>query len=153
MVWGRYWLKCREKERVITSASRSLQPTERNYHNYSSFKLELLALKWAVTEKYLYGAEFTVFIDNNPLVHLDTAHLGTVEQRWAAQLANFKYVIKYRPGTQNKNADALSRLPELQDPMLSLASRVMVEGEQSWADRQAMDLELMQIRQRKEQGL
>uniref|UniRef100_A0A8C2EH56 Gypsy retrotransposon integrase-like protein 1 n=1 Tax=Cyprinus carpio TaxID=7962 RepID=A0A8C2EH56_CYPCA len=32
-----------------------------------------------------------------------TAHLGAVEQRWVAQLANFKYVIKYRPGTQNKN--------------------------------------------------
>lgn len=40
------------KERVIAYASRSLQPTERNDQNYSSFKLELLALKWAVTEKF-----------------------------------------------------------------------------------------------------
>ena len=41
--------------------------------NYSSMKLELLALKWAVTEKfrdYLLGAEFTVFTDNNPLSYL-----------------------------------------------------------------------------------
>lgn len=94
-----------------------------------------------------------MFTDNNPLVHLNTARLGAVEQRWVAQLANFKYVIKYRPGTQNKNADALSRLPEPQDPMPSLARRVIVEGEPSWADLQAKDPELVQIRQRKEQGL
>ena len=30
----------------------SLRPTERNDENYSSFRLELLALKWAVVEKF-----------------------------------------------------------------------------------------------------
>lgn len=40
------------RERVIAYASRSLQPTEKNNENYSSFKLELLALEWAVTEKF-----------------------------------------------------------------------------------------------------
>ena len=58
---------------VISYASRSLRPPERNMSNYSSMKLELLALKWAVTEKfrdYLLGAEFTVFTDNNPLSYL-----------------------------------------------------------------------------------
>lgn len=101
-------------ERVIAYASRSLHPAERNDKNYSSFKLELLGLKWAITEKfkdYLWGAEVEIFTDNNPLVHLDTANLGATEQRWAAQLANFKYKIKYRPGSRNGNADALSRLP------------------------------------------
>lgn len=38
--------------------------------------------------------------------------LGAEEKRWVAQLANFKYTIKYRPGRQNQNANALSRLPE-----------------------------------------
>lgn len=45
-------------ERVIAYASRSLHPAERNDANYSSFKLELLALKWALSEKfkdYLWG--------------------------------------------------------------------------------------------------
>lgn len=72
------------KERVIAYASRSLHASERNDQNYSSFKLELLALKWAVTEKfkdYLWGAQFTIFTDNNPLVHLVTAILGATEQR------------------------------------------------------------------------
>ena len=45
--------------RVIAYASRSLRPSERSMHNYSSAKLELLVLKWAVTEKfwdYLLGS-------------------------------------------------------------------------------------------------
>lgn len=102
------------QRRVISYASRRLRRSEKNCSNYSSMKLELLALKWAVTEKfraYLLGQKFEVFTDNNPLRHLNTAKLGAVEQRWAAQLALFDFVIKYRPGTENANADALSRLP------------------------------------------
>ena len=79
----------------------------------SSCKLELRALKWAVTEQfrsYLLGAEIQVYTDNNPLCYLQTAKLGAVEQRWAAKLALFKFKIKYRPGRANGNADALSRM-------------------------------------------
>ena len=100
--------------RVIAYASRRLRPTEYNMDNYSSMKLEFLALKWAVTEKfrsYLLGAEFEVLTDNNPLSHLETAKLGAVEQRWASQLALFNFKIKYKPGKNNQSADALSRLP------------------------------------------
>lgn len=102
------------KYRVIAYASRRLRPTERNMDNYSSMKLEFLALKWAVTEKfrsYLLGAEFEVLTDNNPLSHLETAKLGAVEQRWASQLALFNFKITYKPGKNNQNADALSRMP------------------------------------------
>ncbi|KAG1933960.1 retrotransposable element [Pimephales promelas] len=101
-------------ERVIAYASRSLHPAERNDANYSSFKIELLALKWALCEKfkdYLWGAEVLVVTDNSPLVHLQTAKLGAVEQRWVAQLANFNYRLQDRPGREHINADVLSRLP------------------------------------------
>ena len=37
--------------RPIAYASRGLRPTERNMTNYSSMKLEFLALKWAMSEK------------------------------------------------------------------------------------------------------
>ena len=40
------------KRKVIAYASRGLCPTERNMRNYSSKKLELLALKWGITEKF-----------------------------------------------------------------------------------------------------
>lgn len=77
-------------------------------------KLELLAMKWAVTDKfrgYLLGSKFTVLTDNNPLCHLGTARLGALEQRWMAQLAVFDFEVQYRPGRSNKAADALSRHP------------------------------------------
>lgn len=100
------------KVRPIAYASRGLRPTERNMANYSSMKLEFLALKWAMTEKfreYLLGHKCVVYTDNNPLSHLSSARLGATEQRWAAQLAAFDFEIKYRSGRVNKNADALSR--------------------------------------------
>uniref|UniRef100_A0A667Y9Z6 Gypsy retrotransposon integrase-like protein 1 n=1 Tax=Myripristis murdjan TaxID=586833 RepID=A0A667Y9Z6_9TELE len=100
------------KIRPIAYASRGLKPTERNMNNYSSMKLEFLALKWAMTEKfrdYLLGHKCVVYTDNNPLSHLSTAKLGATEQRWAAQLAAFDFSIQYRPGSTNRNADALSR--------------------------------------------
>jgi len=100
------------KKRVIAYASRCLRQTERNMENYSSMKLELLAMKWAITEKfrdYLMGHTFTVFTDNNPLSYLDTAKLGAIEQRWVAQLASFTFDVKYRSGKANANADSLSR--------------------------------------------
>ena len=96
----------------IAYASRGLRGAERGYSDLSSFKLELLALKWAVSEKFrdiLLGARFTVYTDNNPLAHLHNAKLGATEQRWVAQLSSFNMDIKFRSGKTNKCADALSR--------------------------------------------
>ena len=100
------------KRHVIAYASRTLRPNERNMREYSSMKLELLALKWAVCEKfkdYLYGSIFEVWTDNNALSHLQTAKLGATEQRWVANLSLFDFTILYRSRRENRNADALSR--------------------------------------------
>lgn len=102
------------RRKPIAFASRGLRPTERNMSNYSSRKLELLAFKWAITSKfreYLLGAKFVVFTDNNPLSYLQTAKLEAAEHRWASELAMFDFEIRYRPGSANRNVDALSRLP------------------------------------------
>ncbi|KAG1926094.1 interleukin-1 receptor accessory protein-like 1-A [Pimephales promelas] len=106
-------------ERVIAYASRGLKGSERNDKYYSAFKLELLALKWAVTEKfkeYLIFAKFQVITDHNPLRYLETANLGAVEQRWSAQLAEFNFEVCYKPGRQNINAAVLSRIPWCMEP-------------------------------------
>ena len=62
---------------------------------------------------YLYYApHFTVFTDNNPLTYiLTTAKLNTTGHRWVAELADFDFSIKYRPGKIHKDADTMSRLP------------------------------------------
>ena len=65
------------KLRPVAYASRGLRGPERNYPDLSSFKLELLALKWAVSEKfkqYTLGAHCVVYSDHNPLAHLKTAN-------------------------------------------------------------------------------
>lgn len=88
-----------------------LRKAERNMQNYSSMKLEFLAPKWAVNDKfrdYLLGNKCLVFTDNNSLSYYQSAKLGAVEQRWASQLAAFDLEIRYKPGKANGNADALS---------------------------------------------
>ena len=74
--------------RIIAYASRGLRGAERNAANYSSTKLELLALKCAVTETfrdYLLGSKFTIYTDNNPLTYLmKKTKLPALKQRWAS---------------------------------------------------------------------
>jgi len=100
-------------KRVIAYASRALTKPERKY---SAYRLEFLALKWAVTEKfadYLAVNHFTVLTDNTPLTYvLTSAKLDTAGQRWAADLGHFNYDIVYRSGVKNKAADdGMSRYP------------------------------------------
>ena len=106
------------QRRVIAYAPRSLSPSERNY---PAQKLEFLTLKWAITyrfHKYLYGAEFQVFTDNNPLTYILTiAKMDATGHRWVAALSNYTFSITYKPGKNNKDVDALSRIkwPEAVD--------------------------------------
>ena len=104
-------------DRVIAYASRSLKPSERNN---PAHKLEFLALKWAVTDKfhdYLYGAQFEVVTDYYPLTYvLSTAKLDATGHRWVAALANYNFAITYRSGKLNKDADGLSRHFEGNEP-------------------------------------
>ena len=143
--------------RVIAYASRSLRPAERRMQNYSSMKLEFLALKWAMCDKfrhYLLGAHTVVYTDNNPLSHLQTSKLGAVEQRWAAELACFEFTLKYRSARENKNADALSRFPtekpegeEEEWTAVSCGHRAQAAGLRKTAIHQTTVSELMDIHQ------
>ena len=82
--------------------------------NYSSVKLELLALKWAVMEKfrdYLLGSQFQVYTDNNLLAYVMESKLEASQILWLSELALFNIVIKYQTGQSNRAADALSHHP------------------------------------------
>ena len=101
-----------ETFRVIAYASQTLSKSERNY---DAHKLEFLALKWSVTQRfheYLYGGTFKVYTDNNPLTYvLTSAKLDAMRQRWIASLANYDFKIFYRSGHLNVDAGSLSRIP------------------------------------------
>lgn len=98
--------------RVFAYASRGLSRSE---SRYPAHKLEFLALKWAVTEKfsdYLYGTPFTVVTDSNSLTYiLTTAKMDAVSYRWLAALSTFDFRLQYRAGKLNSDADGLSRRP------------------------------------------
>lgn len=112
--------------RVIAYASRGLSRSE---SRYPAHKLEFLALKWSVAEKfcdYLYGNHFTVVTDSNPLTYiLTTAKLDATSYRWLATLSTFSFKLVYRPGKLNADADGLSRRPhgELSDDPKSQKER------------------------------
>ena len=110
-------------QRVIAFASHSLGNTERNY---PAHKLEFLALKWAVMDRfheYLYGGQFDVYTDNNPLTYiLTSAKLDATGQRWVASLANYDFQIFYKLGKSNVEADALSHIPRTSDVLIDAPS-------------------------------
>lgn len=99
--------------RPVAFASRKLSPSERNYPIH---QLEFLALKWAVVNKfhdYLYGAQFTVRTDNNPLTYvLTTARLNAVGHQWLADLSTYNFSVQYKPGRENTDADLLFKTSE-----------------------------------------
>ena len=107
---------------VIAFASRFLQSSKQSMWNYSSVKLKLLALKWAVTENlrdYLLGSMFTVYTDNNPLTYVKESKLGAAQIRWHSKLGLFHFDIKYRSGKLNQAPDALSHCPMTDNEILS----------------------------------
>ena len=100
---------------VIAYGSSTLTPAEQRYYLHSG-KLELLALKWAITERFrdhlYYAPSFDVYTDNNPLTYVMTiAKLDDVRHRWVAELADFNFKLHYKPGKLNSDADTLSRMP------------------------------------------
>ena len=101
----------------VAFRSRELKGGEAKYH---SSKLEFLALKWAIMEQfreYLQYRPFTMLMDNNPLTYiLTTPNLDALGHRWVAALAGYNMTIKYLKGSDNKVADALSRIKARLDP-------------------------------------
>lgn len=117
---------------VIAYGSRTLTAPKKKYHLHSG-KLEFLALKWAICERfrdYLYHSPpFIAYTDNNPLTYvLTTAKLNATTHRWVAELADFQFSIKYRPGRVNRDADGLSRMPlDMEQYMQTCTQTVALE--------------------------
>lgn len=97
-------------DRPIQFFSKTLQP---NQQKWIAMERECLALTTAVKEfaPYLQGREFTLITDNLALVYIN-GHNDAYSKlfRMKMDLTAYKYTIVYRPGAQNRVADALTRL-------------------------------------------
>ena len=108
----------------VAYASRALSPPEKNY---GITELETLAVVWAMSHfnQYLYGNPVTIYTDHTAVKAVLESPTPTAKHaRWWTRVygCGVKEVkICYRAGRENKNADALSRSPQLPAPAIGTA--------------------------------
>jgi len=96
---------------VIAYASRSNNKAE---SNYSSYEGECLAIVWVVIHfrPYIYGTNFTLYIDHQPIKWLMTNDKLTSKlAHWALILQEYEFKVIHRLGITHQNADTMSRRP------------------------------------------
>jgi transposase InsO family protein len=98
--------------KVISYASRTLTPTERNY---STTKRELLAVIYGLKQyrQFLLGRHFQLRVDHSALTFIrKTPEVMGQAARWMDLIEEFDFDITHRAGAQHGNCDSLSRRPE-----------------------------------------
>lgn len=94
----------------IAYASRKLKQAELAY---ATIEKECLAIVWAIQkfQRYLYGQEFLLETDHQPLIYLNRAKVTNARlMRWALILQPYRFRIVAIKGSDNVGADCLSRL-------------------------------------------
>ena len=97
----------------IAFESRKLNDTERRY-TVQEKEMPAVVHCLRVWRHYLLGSKFVVKTDNVATSYfLTQKKLSPKQARWQDFLAEFDYVLEYKPGRANLVADALSRRAEL----------------------------------------
>jgi len=98
------------EKRSIAFASRKLLPRESRYWR---IERECLAITWGVKKfQYLYGTEFILETDHQPLQYLRRAKFQNGRlMRWALALQPYRFLLRAIRGRDNVGADCLSRNP------------------------------------------
>ncbi|KAI5436888.1 hypothetical protein KIW84_023128 [Lathyrus oleraceus] len=97
----------------------------------SAYERELMAVALAIQHwrPYLIGRHFTVTTDQKSLKQLWQQKITTPgQQNWATKLLGYQFDIVYKPGVENRGADALSCLPENGELMAAVSYPVWDEG-------------------------
>ena len=98
--------------RTIAYASTTFSKAQRRY---STIEREITALRFGVKsfKPFVYGTKFIIWSDHRPLLYLHNfANENSKLMRIVNELAEYDFVIKYKPGPENTAADALSRIPQ-----------------------------------------
>ena len=95
---------------VIAYFSRAFTKAEKHY---SVIQQECLAAVAAMKQfrHYLLGRQFTLMTDHAPLQWLSAQKKEGLLCHWALAMQEYNFVIVYRTGSSNGNADSLSRCP------------------------------------------
>lgn len=122
------------KDLPIAFASRTLNNAERNY---PTVEKELLAIVWGCKyfRQYLYGRKFTVVTDHRPLTWIFSVKDPSSRLlRWRLKLEEYEYEVIYKKGSNNTNADALSRIHTTETQGEEVESKVAVKQELTDSD-------------------
>ncbi|MCH89177.1 hypothetical protein A2U01_0010070, partial [Trifolium medium] len=122
--WGPQAQKAFEKlkEKLTTAPVLALPDFNREF----VVELALAVQHW---RPYLLGRHFTVTTDQKSLKQLWQQRITTPDQQnWATKLLGYQFDIVYKPGVENRGADALSRLPENGELMAAVSYPVWEEG-------------------------
>ena len=117
------------KEYAVAYASRSLNKAERNY---ATTEQECLAVVWAVEHfhQYIGTNHFVLITDHSALQWLRTSELKGRRARWILRLEPYNYTIKHRAGRKHNNADAMSRMYEMEEPIYYCHIKEATDDEQ-----------------------
>ena len=103
-------------EYVIAYGGRAIRPDEQKWN---TSELECLAIISGIEtfKHYLTHQHFTVFTDHSALQWLMTKREPTGRlARWCLKIQSYHFTVKHRKGSQNQNADAISRIDYSQMP-------------------------------------
>ena len=92
----------------------------------------MLAVSWAIRHFrcYLYGKQFVLRTDHAALKYMHNfAGNNSRLLRWSLRLSEFDFVVEYRPGTQVRHADALSRAVQAVTQDLEISRDVVKEAQ------------------------
>ncbi|XP_026417343.1 uncharacterized protein LOC113312821 [Papaver somniferum] len=79
----------------------------------STYEKEIMSMVMSVTKwrSYLLGSKFTIYTDHQGIRHfLEQRVHSMMQQKWLTKLLGYNYELKYRKGSENEVADALSRV-------------------------------------------
>ena len=99
--------------------SRSLSETE---CRHSAVEIEAYAIVESIRawKHYLQGRYFKLITDQRSVAFMYNSSSSKIKNdkimRWRVELSSYKYDVVYRPGTENKGADPLSRIQSVQIP-------------------------------------